>query len=100
MVTFYIIAAVLVVLIIFLSYIISNLLRKVEKYEDITIDQTQYLQSISKIVTASQIKIKELDTKGHFQADDELGEFFKALQMIQEELNKYMLPENYGEKTS
>ncbi len=77
---------------------IRNLLLKVEKYEDVTIDQVKYLQNISNIVTNANEKIKEVDSKGIFQGEDEVGFFFEALKSIQEELNVYMLPENYGEK--
>ncbi len=77
---------------------IRNLLIKVEKYEDITLDQVKYLQTISDIVTNANEKIKEVDSKGIFQGEDEVGFFFEALKSIQEELNVYMLPENYGEK--
>lgn len=77
---------------------IRNLLLKVEKYEDVTVDQVKYLQNISNIVTNANEKIKEVDSKGIFQGEDEVGFFFEALKSIQEELNVYMLPENYGEK--
>lgn len=77
---------------------IRNLLLKVEKYEDVTVDQVRYLQSISNIIADASEKIKEVDSKGIFQGEDEVGFFFEALKSIQEELNVYMLPENYGEK--
>lgn len=95
-----IIIILLVGIVILLSYLIRNLLVKVEKYEDVTLDQTKYLQDISKIISEGAIHLTKLDEKGHFQADDEVGEFFKQMQKIQEQLNKYMLPENYGEKKS
>jgi hypothetical protein len=94
----YIIIAVLVVFSGILSYIIYNLLSKVERYEDVTIDQTKYLQNISNIVIESQKHLQTLDEKGVFQADDEVGEFFKQMQAVQAELDKYMLPENYGKE--
>lgn len=83
-----------------LSYIIYNLLRKVEKYEDVTTDQTGYLQRISNIIIESNKHIQNLDENGAFQSDDEVGFFFEQLKSIQEELNRYMLPENYGKKES
>ena len=94
----YIIIAVLVVFSGILSYIIYNLLSKVERYEDVTIDQTKYLQNISNIIIESQKHLQTLDEKGVFQADDEVGEFFKQMQAVQAELDKYMLPENYGKE--
>ena len=46
MITFYIIIGVLVVILLFLVYLINNLLRKVENYEDVVQDQVQYLQNM------------------------------------------------------
>ena len=77
---------------------IRNLLLKVEKYEDVTVDQVKYLQNISNIIADANEKLKAVDSKGIFEADDEVGFFFQALKSIQEELDVYMLPENYGEK--
>ena len=73
----YIVITVLVVFSGILSYLIYNLLRKVEKYEDVTLDQTKYLQNISNIIAESQQHLSKLDENGVFQSDDEVGEFFK-----------------------
>lgn len=98
--TFYIIISILVAFSGTLSYIIYNLLRKVENYEDITVDQTKYLQSISDTIRDSQKHLKSIDEKGTFESDDEVGYFFEQMNNVQKELNRYMLPENYGKKES
>ena len=77
---------------------LRNLLIKVEKYEDITADQAKYLQNISNLIADSQKHLKSLDERGVFQSDDEVGYFFEQMQNVQKELDRYMLPENYGEK--
>ncbi len=97
-ITLYIISGILVGIIIILSYIIRNLLLKVENYEDVTIDQTQYLQNISNLIGDSKKHLLELDERGVFQSDDEVGYFFEQLQLVQKELDRYMLPDNYGKK--
>jgi len=89
---------ILTILIIILSVAIRNLLVKVEKYEDVTVDQTKYLQSISEIVKDSQKHLQSLDERGVFQSDDEVGYFFEQLKLVQKELDRYMLPDNYGKK--
>ena len=94
----YIIVGILVALLLIFSYIIRNLLVKLEKYEDVTEDQTQYLQNISNAVGESKKHLNELDEKGRFQSDDEVGYFFKQLKKVQDELDRYMLPQNYGKK--
>ena len=81
--TFYIISGILVAIVIFLSYIIRNLLLKNEQYEDITIDQTQYLQRISQILRDSKKHLQRLDENGVFESDDEVGYFFEQLKLVQ-----------------
>ncbi len=96
--TLYIISGILVAIILFLSYIVRNLLVKVEKYEDVTADQTQYLQNISTTLGESKKHLQSLDEKGVFQSDDEVGYFFEQMKEVQNELDRYILPENYGKK--
>tara|TARA_R100000030_G_scaffold97206_1_gene85959 strand:+ start:962 stop:1258 length:297 start_codon:yes stop_codon:yes gene_type:complete len=91
---------ILFIIIVVLGFAIRNLLVKVERYEDITVDQTQYLQSISNIIKDSQKHLQNLDERGVFQSDDEVGYFFEQMKNVQKELNRYMLPENYGKKES
>jgi hypothetical protein len=95
---FYVIIGILVAFSGTLVYIIRNLMVKVEKYEDVTLDQTEYLQNISNIIGESKKHLQNLDERGVFQSDDEVGEFFKQMTAVQEELDKYMLPENYGKE--
>jgi predicted PurR-regulated permease PerM len=95
---FYIIIFILVAFSGTLVYIIRNLLIKVEKYEDVTQDQVQYLQNISDIIGKSQKHLQNLDERGVFQSDDEVGEFFNQMKAVQDELDRYMLPENYGKE--
>ena len=89
---------ILSILVVTLLVAVRNLLIKVEKYEDITVDQTSYLQKISDIINDSQKHLRNLDEKGVFEADDEVGYFFEQMKNVQKELNRYMLPENYGKK--
>ena len=65
-VTLYIIIGILVAISGTLVYIIRNLMVKVEKYEDVTVDQTQYLQNISNIIGESNKHLQNLDEKGSF----------------------------------
>lgn len=99
-ITLYIIIGFLVAISGTLVYIIRNLMVKVEKYEDVTVDQTQYLQNISNIIGESNKHLQNLDEKGVFQSDDEVGEFFNQMKAVQDELDRYMLPNNYGKEES
>ena len=89
---------ILSIIIVVLSVAVRNLLLKNEKYEDVVRDQTQYLQNISNAIGEGQKHLKNLDEQGVFQSDDEVGYFFEQLKYVQDELNRYMLPENYGKK--
>ena len=89
---------ILSIIIVILLIAIRNLLLKNEKYEDIVRDQTQYLQNISNAVGEGQKHLQNLDEKGVFQSDDEVGYFFQQMKYVQDELNRYMLPENYGKE--
>jgi len=87
---------VLSILILVLSYTTYNLLRKNEKLEDITNKQTEilagymtYLNKLSEIISHSDKKIKEVDIKGSFESDDEIGFFFETVKSIQEVLNHF-----------
>ena len=72
-----------------ISYIIWNLLRKNERQEDIINTQNEYIQTISTIMSESNKKIKEIDSKQIFQSDDEIGWFFNGIKEIQELINEY-----------
>src|SRR5210317_1236700 len=98
MLTYQVIIGVLVAILLTFIYILRNLLKKVEKYEDVVQDQVQYLQNISNALGEGQKHLKNLDEKGVFQSDDEVGYFFEQMKTVQDELNRYMLPQNYGKK--
>jgi len=72
-------------------YIIFNLLKKNEKLEDIAVKQNEYINSISTIIKESDRKLSEIDSKGIFQSDDEIGWFFKQVKEIQDIINEYKI---------
>ena len=75
-------------------YVIWNMLRKNEKLEDMNIAQDNYIQQISTIMSESNKKIKEIDSKQIFQSDDEIGWFFQGIKEIQEYINDYNITKN------
>ncbi len=72
-----------------LGYVIFNLLRKNEELEDMNVIQDNYIRNISTIMTESNKKIKEIDSKQIFQSDDEIGWFFQGIKEIQDLINEY-----------
>jgi predicted transcriptional regulator YheO len=88
-----------------LVFFVYNLLRKVEIYEDkvieyqeIAVKQQEYVKKLSEIVYNSRELIKKIDENGIFEADDEVGEFFRFLKDIQETLNNFIINEANGKK--
>ena len=61
------------------SYIIWNLFRKTELLETWVEDFTQKIQTI-------QNELKDIDVSGAFESDDEVGETFKQIQEIVNQL--------------
>jgi hypothetical protein len=75
MILFYIAFGSLVVLSITLLYVIRNLLRKLEVYEDWVSYFGEEIQKVYK-------NIKDIDNKHWFEDDDDVGQTFKELARI------------------
>ena len=65
-------------------FIIRNLLQKNEALED-------FIAKQSEAISACDKRLKEIDDKGIFYADDQIGFFFKEVQKIQDALNEFTL---------
>jgi hypothetical protein len=73
-----------------------NLLRKVERYEDelnkrqdAIISYQEYINGLGSTVEFINKRVNEIDTKGTFQSDDEVGFFFERLKMLNDMLRPY-----------
>ena len=66
------------------AFMIRNLIVKNERLED-------FISKQSEAITACDVRLKEIDDKGMFYADDQIGFFFKEVQKIQEALNEFTL---------
>ena len=86
-----IVITVLSVLVVVLGFTTINLLRKNERAEDIVVGYLIYLDKISKVIEASDEKLKKIDYKGSFRSDDEVGFFFEQIKKIQDILNDFKL---------
>lgn len=73
------------------GFVIWNLLRKVEKQEDILQGYLTYLSSLDAIIKTSSKKLEEIDGKGLFSSDDDIGWYFKQIKSIQEILDEFKL---------
>jgi hypothetical protein len=74
-----------------LGYTTFNLLRKNEKQEDILAGYMTYLNKISDTIELAERKMIEVDAKGSFKSDDEIGFFFEQIKTIQTALNAFVI---------
>jgi|TARA_R110001592_G_scaffold293770_1_gene563450 hypothetical protein len=84
-----IILGLMVVIFITESYVVWNLLQKVELLEG-------WVEDFTERVTDTYQEIKDIDSTGHFEADDEVGSIFNGIKQTIEELNQYVTEETNG----
>ena len=70
-----------------LSTLVYFSLRRINQYEGLIIE----FQNIIEFATT---KMKQVDTRGHYESDDETGFFFQQLKELQELLNGIFENEN------
>ena len=75
-----------------------NLLRKNEATEDVVEEQEELIANIASRIDDSMKKMKQLDTRGAFEADDETGTVFKQLYEVIEKLETYYAEETKEEE--
>ena len=85
-------------MVVVLGFTTFNLLKKNEQQEDVISNQEtilagymEYLSKISGIIELSDKKLKEIDHKGSFESDDEIGFFFQSVKQLQEALNAFKI---------
>jgi|TARA_A100001515_G_scaffold1700_1_gene1665 hypothetical protein len=66
----------LIILLLFISYMLVLSMRRINQYEDLILQ-------IQQIITFATDKMKQVDSTGHFESDDEVGFFFEELKSIQ-----------------
>jgi|TARA_B100000035_G_C20578664_1_gene370040 hypothetical protein len=79
-----IIIGILLALLIIAGFVIRNLTKKNELLEDFIVKQSEAINYCDK-------RLKQIDDRGSFVADDEVGWFFTELRKIQEALNEFRL---------
>ena len=80
-----IVLIILLTLSISISFVaIRNLIKKNEAMED-------FINKQSDAIAACDTRLKQIDQKGVFYADDEIGWFFEEVKKIQEALNEFRM---------
>tara|TARA_Y100001963_G_scaffold146705_1_gene222019 strand:+ start:1985 stop:2290 length:306 start_codon:yes stop_codon:yes gene_type:complete len=80
---------ILFILVIVLGYTTWNTMKKVEAQEDLIQTYEEWVDDFSKAVAESSDKIKQIDHKGTFKSDDEVGYFFNYLKDLQNGLDSF-----------
>ena len=89
--TLTIISIILGILVVILGYTTFNLLRKNERAEDIIVSQEKFLEELSNQIDKSQKRLSEIDGRGVFNSDDEIGWFFNEVKKIQNALSQFKI---------
>lgn len=84
---------ILSLLIFLLGYISYNLFKKVEKLEKVVDSQDTYIRRFSNAVNYTKQQLENIDAKGTFESDDEIGWFFESVKTLQRELNEFNINE-------
>jgi len=87
---------ILLVTVVVLGFTTFNLLKKVERYEDeltkrqeAIISYQDYINGLGSTIEFMTKRIDEIDAKGTFSSDDEVGFFFNRLKMLNEMIRPY-----------
>jgi hypothetical protein len=78
-------------MVVILGFTTFNLLFKNEKSEDIILSYREYMIQVSEAIEHSSKKLKEIDERGMFKSDDEIGWFFERIKLIQDILDQYKI---------
>ena len=72
------------------GYVIWNLIRKTELLET-------WMEDFSDRVSKVQSDLNDIDSTGHFEADDEIGSIFDSIKEVVNELNDFTEGESISE---
>jgi hypothetical protein len=72
------------------GYVIWNLTRKTELLET-------WIEGFSDKIVDVQQELKDIDSTGHFEADDEIGTIFEGIKEVINDLNNFTESEEISE---
>jgi|TARA_B100001109_G_scaffold249615_1_gene241765 hypothetical protein len=70
-------------------YTTFNSLKKNEKMEDIILNYDNFIKEYGKQINITQDKLNQIDAKGTFRSDDEIGWFFSQIKRLQDDLSRF-----------
>ena len=84
-----VIISILSVLVLVLAFTTFNLLNKNEKFEDVIVSYRDFIKKFQDTIDKTQKRLDEIDEKGMFKSDDDIGWFFKEIKRLQEYVSKF-----------
>ena len=72
------------------GYVIWNLIRKTELLET-------WIEDFSNRIADVQQELSDIDSTGHFEADDEIGSIFEGIKDVINDLNNFVESEEISE---
>lgn len=82
---------ILSVILIGVSYGAYNLIKQNEELEDTVLFYQTKFDEIREQALNAEVQLKELDIRGSFESDDEVGTVFQSIKTISNELSKNIL---------
>jgi hypothetical protein len=80
----YVVLGVLIVWLGLSIYLMKNLLKKLERFEDFVENMNEDIHAIDK-------SLKVIDERVSFKSDDEIGFYFDEIKKLQEHINQFKL---------
>ena len=91
---------ILSVLILILGYTTWTQMRRVESLEDVIADYEVWIDEFIKRIDIMDEQLKQIDARGTFEADDEVGTFFKSLRELQARITNFIEETTDGRQTN
>ena len=88
----------LILIILGLGYVCYNLFKKNETYEDTIEIYDNWISQFDDSVKDAENRLREIDNKGTFESDDEVGFFFDYLKKLNKGLSDLFDEQQEGEK--
>lgn len=73
------------------GYVIRNLMIQNEKLTRLVEERDIYINNLDAVIEDITKRLQEVDNKGTFASDDEVGFFFNSLKKMSETLNVYKI---------
>jgi len=73
------------------GYVIRNLMIQNEKLTRLIEERDIYINNIDEVIENIEARLRDIDVKGTFASDDEVGFFFTSLKQMSQTLNVYKL---------